>query len=508
MNAPQFSISVLAYQNIALTKKCIESVIAAGGDFELLLTDNGCQDGTGAYFDNLSGVRKQVFHYRTNLGFIEPNRRAFKAAKGKYVVLLNNDTVVKPNWLALLAAPFAADPKCALTGPTGGCCQLRDDFHGEVGPRFEYLEGAMLCMDRQKVAAIEPTLFPPELEGAYGEDAYLSLRMREMGYNLQRVAIEFTHYRCATSAMVPQCRDWQAKNHAFLRERFRFYIRAKHRFDFPTIVRRRAAWGDVLLTVPIIRGLKSLRPMSPIVVETECPDVFHGNPDVAHVVRAIPDQMGAVVVNLNGISEMNCGMPILDAYAQAAGIVLEDEVTKLYPPQGDVEWAKRVIPDDGWIAVGVGPTSWACKNWDMAKWKEVIALLRQQGHRIVLVGHGGIPAFEVDLDLRSKTNVMQLAALLGECRLYVGLDSFPLHAAQAMGTPVMGLFGITTPENILTRASPWRAARSDANHPGTGLRHRLPGKTHVDAQSNPMDTITVDQVRIAVNELLAAEVLG
>ena len=499
MKTPEFSISILTYSALQLAKKCIESVLYAGGNFELILTDNGGPAEVGRYFDELgrsvSRTRRiTVFHNKTNEGFIDPNRKAFKVAKGKYFVLLNDDTLVSPEWLNMLKAPFTVDPKCAMTGPGGTCCQLRADFHGEVGPRFEYLEGSMLCMNRELIASIEPDLFPAELVGAYGEDSYLSLRVREAGYHIQRVALKHTHYGGATSAMVPQCREWQQANHAFLRARFQRYM-VGHTFEYPTLVKRNAAWGDVLLTTPIIRALKKMRPLSPIWVETALPEVFSGNPDVAYVSHTpLAQPMAHVMVNLNGISEMNPGVPILEAYAGCAGVELAGETTAMYPCGGDVEWAQRMVPGKRWVAIHPGPTTWRCKNWPFDRWAKVIEAVRNDGWLVVLVGADNRPAFAVDMDLRGKTTTMQLAALLGEVEMMVGVDSFPIHVAQAMKTPVVGLFGITTARNILTGGSRWMACESDPKNGGTGLRHRLFGKTLVDFPENPMDTITVEQV--------------
>ena len=500
MKTPEFSISILTYSALSLAKKCIESVLAAGGDFELILTDNGGPAEVGRHFDELGRTVSRtrsitVFHNKENEGFIEPSRRAFRTARGKYFVLLNDDTLVSPEWLNMLKAPFTVDPKCAMTGPGGTCCQLRADFHGEVGPRFEYLEGSMLCMNRELIASIEPDLFPAELVGAYGEDSYLSLRVREAGYHIQRVALKHTHYGAATSAMVPQCREWQAANHAFLRDRFRRYM-IGHTFEYPTLVKRNAGWGDVLLTTPIIRALKKLRPMSPIWFESlTCPEVMNGNPDVAYVSRQpLTQPMAHVMVNLNGIYEMNPGVPIIEAYAKCAEVELDGETTALYPCGGDVEWAQRTVPGGNWMAIHPGPTAWKCKNWPFDRWAAVMEQVRKDGWKVVLVGADNRPAFNADLDLRGKTTIAQIAALLGEVDLMVGVDSFPIHAAQAMKTPVVGLFGITTARNILTGGSRWMACESDPKHPATGLRHRVVGSCHVDHPSNPMETVTVDQV--------------
>jgi len=503
----KFSISILAYQNFTLTKRCIASVLANSKDYELILTDNGCQDGTPDYFDEVARQnpdRVTVFHNPKNEGFIEPNRRAFGIARGEFFILLNNDTVVPPNWLEKLHAPFLIDPKVALSGVDGACCQLRADFHGEFGPRFEYLEGSCLMMDAGKVRALEPRLFPPELVGAYGEDSYLSLRVRSAGYSLARVPLLLQHVRAATSALVPQCREWQANNHAFLQRRFAKYMKA-HRFDHPTILRRNAAWGDVLLMSPVIRALKARNAMNRIQVETICGDVFNGNPDVSYVGRAINVSTADMEdFNLNGMFEMQPGKHIVDVFAETVGLKPGeyDKVTHIYPPLGDIEWAKRIITDKKWVAIHPGPTTWRCKNWPLDRWQAVVDFIRAQGFHVILVGNDKSPLVSGDLDLRVKTTVGQLAALLGECHLFVGVDSFPIHVAQAMSCPVVGLFGITRPDLLLTDGSPWYAVTSPADHSGTGLRHKKIGASSVDHPDNPMDHISVDAVIAQLKEVL------
>jgi ADP-heptose:LPS heptosyltransferase len=507
MTNPKFSVSVLAYQNIALTKRCLASVMANSKDFELILTDNGCKDGTADYFDQLARENPEivtVFHNPKNEGFIEPNRRAFGLARGKYLVLLNNDTVVPAGWLETLCAPFSMYPDCALSGPAGACCQLRADFHGEAGPRFEYLEGSCLMIDIEKVRPLEPNLFPPELVGAYGEDSYLSLRVRSAGHSIQRVPILFQHVQAATSAIVPQCREWQANNHAFLQKRFARYMKA-HRFNYPIIIRRAAAWGDVLLTTPIIRALKERNSMCNVQVETVCQDVFNGNPDVSYVGRTINvTSADTDEFNLNGMFEMQPGKHIVDVFAETVGLKKGEysQITKLYPAQGDLEWAKRTITGPDWVAIHPGPTSWRCKNWHFDRWQMVIEELHAAGKHVVLVGNDAMPPLKGDLDLRAKTTMSQLAAILGQCSLFVGVDSFPIHAAQAMGTPVVGLFGITLPSLLLTEGSAWFAACSPPEHLATGLRHKKAGLTHIDHPDNPMDYISVDSVNAKIREAL------
>lgn len=498
----KYSISILAHQNIALTRRCVESVLANSDDFRLILTDNGCVDGTREYFAGLAKMYHFVtaIHNPTNLGFIEPNREAFKYAS-EFHVLLNNDTVVYPCWLERLNEPFRRDPKAALVGVTGNCCQLRADFKGESGPRFEYIEFSIVMMRSDAVRKVEPNLFPPELEGAYGEDSYLSLRMREAGYNLHRVPLQFTHYRGATSAIVPQAREWERKNHLFLQKRFRRYMISR-RFDHPIIVKRRDAHGDVLLTTAIIQALKKKNPVAQIQVETNLPQMFAGNPDVGHVGRAIVQTPDAEVYDLNGASEMRPHLNLIDAYAEVAHVQGCRRVAHFHIPGGDLEWAQRTLLGDDWVAVHCGP-SWRDKTWPMDRWRELIMGIPS---RVVVVGSDTNFLMPADLDLRGKTNMGQLAAILRRCRLFIGIDSLPIHLAQAVATPVVGLFGSTFPELILNEGSQWAGARSDPSHPGSGLRHAVPGKTYVECpEGNPMETISVQSVALNIKAMTRLE---
>jgi ADP-heptose:LPS heptosyltransferase len=47
---------------------------------------------------------------------------------------------------------------------------------------------------------------------------------------------------------------------------------------------------------------------------------------------------------------------------------------------------------------------------------------------------------------------MELRALVGRSRLFLGGDTGPLHIAATTGTPVVGLYGPTLP----ARSAPWR----------------------------------------------------
>ena len=104
------------------TRPCIESILEHTdlADCEVLVVANGCTDGTEAYIQSL-GPPFRLLSYPEPLGFPKAYNEGMKAAKGKYITLLNNDTVLLPQskgeWLRMLEQPFLDDPDTGLTGP-------------------------------------------------------------------------------------------------------------------------------------------------------------------------------------------------------------------------------------------------------------------------------------------------------------------------------------------------------------------------------------------------------
>jgi len=65
---------------------------------EILLTDNGSTDGS-VEFVKSHFPSVIILENKENLGYAEGNNRGIGIAQGKYVVTLNNDTVVEKDWL-------------------------------------------------------------------------------------------------------------------------------------------------------------------------------------------------------------------------------------------------------------------------------------------------------------------------------------------------------------------------------------------------------------------------
>ncbi len=108
---------------------------------------------------------------------------------------------------------------------------------------------------------------------------------------------------------------------------------------------------------------------------------------------------------------------------------------------------------DGKAFLVAHPTSrWLFKCWPEAHMARLLDHLARQGHRIVLTaGPAADERAWMDrlmakttaplIDLSGRLSLKELAALIGRARLFIGVDSAPMHMAAAMGTPVVAFFG-------------------------------------------------------------------
>lgn len=158
------------------------------------------------------------------------------------------------------------------------------------------------------------------------------------------------------------------------------------------------------------------------------------------------------------------------------------------------------------------PTSrWLFKCWPAEKMTSLIASLQAQGHRIVITAApaaeelamaknilAGLPQPVVDLS--GGLSLKQLAALTARARLFIGVDSAPMHIAAAMGTPTVALFGPSgeiewgpwqVPHRILTSGHACRPCGND----GCGG-----GKV-----SECLTAISVNEVLAAIREVMGDE---
>ena len=134
---PLASIVVVTFQNVTLNRMCIESIYGRTEwpNFEVLVVDNASSDGTLDYLREAEWRHPnlRVLRNEENRGFAAANNQGLKEATGRYLILLNNDTVVSRGWATNLIRHLHADPRLGLVGPVTN--EIGNEAKIEVGYR-------------------------------------------------------------------------------------------------------------------------------------------------------------------------------------------------------------------------------------------------------------------------------------------------------------------------------------------------------------------------------------
>lgn len=119
---PVVSIVIPVHNALGFTRHCLETILAAKPSvtFELILVNNGSWDGTRSWFERYEKKNSDfahVFNVDVNLGYGPGVNAGIRQAAGEYIVLLNNDTIVTPNWIENMIAVFERDSRVGIVSP-------------------------------------------------------------------------------------------------------------------------------------------------------------------------------------------------------------------------------------------------------------------------------------------------------------------------------------------------------------------------------------------------------
>ncbi len=201
---PLVSCIVPLYNALELTRAMLDSFLATvpeGLNWELIFVDDGSTDGTRDWLASLADPRIRAILNDRNLGYAGANNRGAAEARGRHLVLLNNDLVLRPGWLQPLLR--AVERRFARAGVIGNV-QLRVDdgsvdhagivvgadtklshLHtppeGRVGRAVRvFAVTAACCLVRADVFR-RAGGFDTAFENG-GEDVDLCLKLRSLGY--------------------------------------------------------------------------------------------------------------------------------------------------------------------------------------------------------------------------------------------------------------------------------------------------------------------------------------
>ncbi|AWM23193.1 glycosyltransferase [Bacillus subtilis] len=206
------SIIVLTYNQLALTKQCLESIWKHTNNdcIEVIVIDNGSHDGTRDYLKQITSI-KAIFN-KTNEGFAKACNQGLEVASGDNILFLNNDTVVTNQWLEPMIKLLYQDDKIGMVGPVSnyvsGPQQVPvnytnveeiEDFSRlyclqQRGRSKAVLRLVGFCLLVKKKVLDEVGGFDERFVGGSFEDDDLSLRVLQAGYQLIIALDSFVHH--------------------------------------------------------------------------------------------------------------------------------------------------------------------------------------------------------------------------------------------------------------------------------------------------------------------------
>ena len=228
------SIIILNYNAGKLLIDCVSSILQSNfTDFEIIVVDNMSSD------DSHIECKKKfkdiiLIQNKENLGYCAGNNVGLRKAKGEYIVILNPDTTVSPNWLdelinahrktgeGLYQPKILSLSEPAKLGTTGNMINVfgfgfsRDRGEYDRNQRNEieeigYASGTCLFLSSKtlkKIGFLDPFLF------AYHDDLEFGWRARELGIS---------------SFYVPQSIIYHAESFSFKWKPFKFFLLERNR---------------------------------------------------------------------------------------------------------------------------------------------------------------------------------------------------------------------------------------------------------------------------------------
>lgn len=214
------SIIIPNYNGSKYIKQCIDSLKRQTyKGYELIIVDNASKDDSIKIIEKIYPSAKLIKN-QENKGFSTAVNQGIKAAKGEYVVLLNNDTVVFEDWLENLVKCIEKDKKIF-----SACSKMirynEKDKIDDAGDEYNILGWAYKCGDGESIekytkdrqvfsscggAAIyrksvfEEIGYFDESFFAYMEDVDISYRAKIHGYkNMYSSSAKVYHIGSATT---------------------------------------------------------------------------------------------------------------------------------------------------------------------------------------------------------------------------------------------------------------------------------------------------------------------
>jgi GT2 family glycosyltransferase len=145
------SIVVLTQNRLALLRRCVEYVLLRTSEKtrEIVIWNNGSEDGTVEYLDSLIDPRFRIVHSPENIG-MNAYAQAFALTKQEYLIELDDDVVEAPHhWDETLLQAFLRLPKIGFLSAS-----LVDDPNDSASQYIKYLREQQRAFTRREVNGV------------------------------------------------------------------------------------------------------------------------------------------------------------------------------------------------------------------------------------------------------------------------------------------------------------------------------------------------------------------
>jgi GT2 family glycosyltransferase/SAM-dependent methyltransferase len=461
-----WTVCIVVHNALEEFEACLESVKKHSDQDKTAIAvwDNGTDDASGRLASMIVDTFEEgwdIWDCRNNenIGFSPAVNKLLGVVKTDYMVLLNSDATVGPNWLDDLWGPFLRVPRCGMTAPKGGCHTLNEQGDGTPDKRIDYLEGTCLMMSTHLFRAVGG--FDVELfRFAYAEDADLGLCLKELGWKLIEVEMPtFKHERAVTTGLVKKAgvidvEGYRVINNARMLTRWLPRYLERGTFRRVIVLKRAAARGDVLQLTALARIVADRIPHWRLYADTPWPQLFEGNPHI----QALPEgglEETHEVIDMDGAYEVRPNCQIAMAYAQHLGVPppYSSRMPEIYLTQTEKTAAAMEFPvGQRRLLIHAGPTGWPGKDAPHELMQAVAIRYIEDGWFVGTLGDEFAFLPTGADDLRGKT-MRETAALIGVADLFIGVDSFPASVAYAMRTPAVVVFGCIPPERLIVETA-------------------------------------------------------